>query len=149
MAVFVVWESIGAWRFVKFLGIAVILFGTLIFVLEQGPVIVLLHLRSESTTGSVVTIDGTKHGLTTIRYRVHGIEYQRTFGAFGRSVGDKVSVFYSPDDPMRAITEDPSTGLWRVVSSSVLGSIWLVGGWTVLTMLRNPKWRPWRSKLPT
>lgn len=133
----------------KFLAIAVILLSTLIFVLDQGSVMVLLHLRSESTTGNVVTIDGTKHGLTTIRYRVRGIGYERTFGAFGCSVGDKVSVFYSPNDPMRAITEDPSTGLWRVVSFSVLGSIWLVGGWTVLTMLRNPKWRPWRSKLPT
>ncbi len=133
----------------KFLVIAVVVLSLAIFLLEHGPNMILLHLRSQSATGRVLTIDRGNHMATTIRYRASGLDYEHTFTPCASHVGEQVTVFYDPENPMRATTEDPSDGLWHVLSRSVLGSIWLVGGWTVLTMLRNPKWRPWRSKLPT
>jgi len=122
-------------------------FSTVIFIFEGGPDMIRLHWHSESTIGNVVAIDRSNHMATTIRYRVRRVAYERTFPQrTGFDVGAQVSVFNDPSDPMRATTDNPADGLWKLVSRSVIGGAFLSLG--IVFMMSFPLSWPFRPIFP-
>jgi hypothetical protein len=124
-----------------------ILLGALAFMLDSGADMVRLRMHSASTAGEVLAIDRSNHKATIIGYWALGVRYQRTFPQrSGFRVGSRVSVFYDPEDPRRATTENPVDGLWPLVIRSFLGGAFL-SIWVALAA-RFPRWRLFRPMVP-
>ncbi len=79
-----------------------------------------LSRASMRVSGTVLTVDPGDHLRTTIRYEVNGKDYTGSTWGGGLAPGDRVDVYYLPEDPSVSIDRMPSTAFTRDLFGAVV-----------------------------
>lgn len=87
----------------------------------------------EVAVGTIVAVNPQQHLSITADYFVGGRRIQNTFQGSGKTVGDTIAIYYCPEDPNNADTENPASGLHRETWLLLLGGVLLgtVGALTI------------------
>jgi hypothetical protein len=91
----------------------VVVMWTAISVVAWPGIALQLRLRAAAgvAEGEVVNVDTRNHNRATYRYTVADLGYANSEVASHRHVGDKVRVYYSPQEPSASMLLDPKASI--------------------------------------
>jgi len=119
--------------------ISFVLIGLVIALIIGVPRLLLLSRDHAETGGVVLRALPDSHGTVVVRYTVNGTFYERSFGPYPWTRGERVRVIYYPPNPSVAELTEPSRILAEDAPAWIGGSFLLsIFGVAAVLSLRKP-----------